>query len=131
MSILSTDMDLRRTQVRQPQDQLTLQPPSTSQPPPLQPTSSQPLSVLQPVADTSNSQAQFEKKGRSTRTRVTKLTDDDVEQLILIVQAKPPLWNMFLPLVERAPDTLAKLWQEVSDEMDGTHKIVELIFMYE
>lgn len=48
-----------------------------------------------------------------------RLNPTDEELMIRAVQKRPPLWDFSLPLTERNKDITAKLWQEVSDEIQG------------
>ena len=51
--------------------------------------------------------------------RNKKLTDVEVELLILEVQKRTPLWDISLPLEEKNRETVRRLWDEVSAELNG------------
>ncbi|XP_071563991.1 uncharacterized protein [Temnothorax nylanderi] len=51
--------------------------------------------------------------------RNKKLTDVEVELLILGVQKRTPLWDISLPLEQRNRETVRRLWDEVSAELNG------------
>lgn len=46
--------------------------------------------------------------------RKSKLTDLEVEILILEAQQRTPLWDFLLPLEQRSRETVRRLWEEVS-----------------
>ncbi|XP_015189953.1 PREDICTED: uncharacterized protein LOC107073768, partial [Polistes dominula] len=54
----------------------------------------------------------------STAKRGKKLNDDEVEILLLEIQCRQPLWNFELPLEQRSKETVAVLWQEVSQTLN-------------
>ncbi|XP_077275776.1 uncharacterized protein LOC143904752 [Temnothorax americanus] len=51
--------------------------------------------------------------------RNKKLTDVEVELLILEVQKRTPLWDISSPLEKRNRETVRRLWNEVSVELNG------------
>ncbi|CAL1677388.1 unnamed protein product [Lasius platythorax] len=51
--------------------------------------------------------------------RNKQLTDLDIELLILEVQKRTPLWDFSLPLDQRNRETVRRLWDEVSAELNG------------
>lgn len=51
--------------------------------------------------------------------RSKKLTDLEVEILILEVQKRTPLWDFSLSLEQRSRETVRRLWDEVSMELNG------------
>ncbi|XP_074115526.1 uncharacterized protein LOC141538107 isoform X2 [Cotesia typhae] len=48
----------------------------------------------------------------------SKLTDDEIEFLILEVQSRPPLWNYEIPLAKRSSKATDLLWEEISKAMN-------------
>lgn len=57
----------------------------------------------------------------------TGLSFDEEELLILEVQKREALWNFQLDIRQRNPKKRNKLWQEVSDALNGKNK-KELFF---
>ncbi|KMQ87753.1 hypothetical protein RF55_12880 [Lasius niger] len=51
--------------------------------------------------------------------RNKQLTDLDIELLILEVQKRTPLWDFSLPLDQRNRETVRRLWDEISAELNG------------
>ncbi|CAD6221114.1 GSCOCG00012964001-RA-CDS [Cotesia congregata] len=54
----------------------------------------------------------------SQKPQESKLTDDEIEFLILEAQSRPPLWNHETPLANRSLKATDLLWEEVSKAMD-------------
>lgn len=58
----------------------------------------------------------------------TGLSFDEEELLILEVQKREALWNFQLDIRQRNPKERNKLWQEVSDALNGKNKKESLVF---
>ncbi|XP_044598385.1 uncharacterized protein LOC123274715 isoform X1 [Cotesia glomerata] len=54
----------------------------------------------------------------SQKPQESKLTDDEIEFLILEVQSRPPLWNYETPLANRSSKATDLLWEEISKAMN-------------
>ncbi|KAH0567770.1 hypothetical protein KQX54_013532 [Cotesia glomerata] len=48
-----------------------------------------------------------------------KLDEDETEMLIMEVEQRIPLWNFNIPIEERSRETVAALWEEVSEALNG------------
>ena len=68
------------------------------------------------IADSSISK----KLSNKSRQKAT-LSFDDEEVLILEVRAREPLWNFQLNIQERNTRITNKLWNEVSQALEGTY----------
>lgn len=58
--------------------------------------------------------------------RSKKLTDLETEILILEVQKRTPLWDFSLSLQQRSRETVRRLWDEVSMELNGKLNAAEI-----
>lgn len=81
------------------------------------------ISILIAQKENEPTNVQKKKAKRQTASQksiaTVKSILDQEEQLILEVQKRPPLWNFTLPLKERSKTIKQKLWDEVSEEMEG------------
>ncbi|KAH0560964.1 hypothetical protein KQX54_010323 [Cotesia glomerata] len=55
----------------------------------------------------------------ASKTSQKKLSDEEIEHLIIEVQNRIPLWNFNIPLAERTREITATLWEEVSAGLNG------------
>ncbi|RLU22292.1 hypothetical protein DMN91_004570 [Ooceraea biroi] len=58
--------------------------------------------------------------------RSNKLTNLEVEILIIEVQKRTPLWDFSLPLEQRSRETVQRLWDEVSRELNGKLNVAKV-----
>ncbi|XP_074101040.1 uncharacterized protein LOC141528732 [Cotesia typhae] len=67
-------------------------------------------------------------KRRKSTTPVNrrKLSDEDVERLIIEVHNRIPLWNFMISVEERSRETQAKLWEEVAAALNANLSAVEV-----
>ncbi|XP_044584019.1 uncharacterized protein LOC123264667 isoform X2 [Cotesia glomerata] len=55
----------------------------------------------------------------ASKTSKKKLSDEEIEHLIIEVQNRIPLWNFNISLAERTREITVTLWEEVSAALNG------------
>ncbi|XP_048515812.1 uncharacterized protein LOC125502124 [Athalia rosae] len=76
--------------------------------------------LISPTTTTPTTKNQSKRrKLTAPKTNRKKLSDADVEHLIIEVQVRIPSWNSNIPVEERSRETQAKLWEEVAAALNG------------
>lgn len=53
----------------------------------------------------------------------TTLTQQEDKHLARLVELRPPIWNFKLPIAQRSPDVIQRLWNEIVVNFEGKNTL--------